>query len=185
MSKRWLVSFLAVCALIGSSSTFGQSTQNQDITLEIRGVQLALGMDFDAFLAKLSEAKLQAFDYGSQVSTPGGFFCHSSDHNREVVLGTYALENGKVVMITKRWADNTKTAQDLLSAFYGIAADFQKRGINKCTIKARQHLEPHSEFKCVDLLCGPYRRLSLILGINNSQTTYPVIEEVLSLVPLK
>jgi hypothetical protein len=164
---------------------FSQSTQNQDRTLEINGARLTLGMDQSQVFAKLRDANLLIMDTGSQIAAPGGFICGSTDKNCSTVLGSFTFTDGRLSVITKRWADNSKTIPDLLTAFYGVAVDFENRGLGQCRIAAKQDLRPNIDSRSVNLFCGPYRRLSVSLNKTPSSPYIAMIEEVVSLIPQK
>ena len=182
-SQRYLIQWLifVILAAVFIPPVFSQSTELRDRSLEISGARLTLGMDQAQAFAKLRDANLLITGPLTSGSHLAYAICGSTDKNCDLVLGTITFRDGDIVTATKRWADNSKTISDFLTAFYGAATDFENRGLTQCRIVTKQELQPNQDSRIVNLFCGSFRYLSVSISKSPKTPQYVMIEEVLDL----
>jgi hypothetical protein len=186
MRDNHLIQYLALVLIVAFTiPAFSQSTKDQDRTLEISGARLTLGMNQSQVFSKLRDANLLISGPNAMGSQISYFVCGPTTKDCDPALGSLTFKNDVLAAASKRWADNSRTISDLLTAFYGAAVDFENRGLSQCKIATTQQLTPNLEAKSVNLLCGPYKRLSVSLVKAPLNPYYNVIEEFVSLVPPK
>jgi hypothetical protein len=163
-----------------ASVSLGQSSQQPDEMLEIKGVELRLGMDERVVAQKLREKNFGVREADS--SEPGRktwFLCESPDvKDCDPVLGQVSFYNRRLNVISKQWVD-TKSATEVVSAFYGATKDLKKRGFTHCQLATEETLEPGSEIQYVEMKCSAHLSLRII-RFHSTKTPSPVpVQEVL------
>src|SRR5439155_1010028 len=106
---------LIVGVVVTSILTFsgqGQS-QRKDDGLEIKGIQLTLGMTQDLVFSKLRERNLTVAKMGTVDNSWA--ICDSPESTAcEPMLGQISFKDDRLVLVLKRWTD-TKNITDLVS----------------------------------------------------------------------
>jgi hypothetical protein len=149
-----------------ATPNYAQSVKPHDEVLEINGVELRLGMNEDFVFKKFREKRVSAWKVEPSPAFNTWVVCEPFDDSQCVPgAGQVTFKEGRLYMATKNWVE-TKTASDVVTAFYGAAKDLEERGFANCKLAAKESLAPGQEIKYVDLKCGEHltARLSLSTG---------------------
>ena len=156
---------LVLCAmLITLPLSNGQSSTATDDVLEIRGIELRLGMDKSAVLQEIASANLAA----RELSAPdkGTWLLCDSPDDRQCDIGSITFEKGKLVLVSKT-RRSTRDAFTLASAILAAAKDIERRGYTNCELRTDDTLDPLRETRSVVFRCGPMKLSILSSGGSN------------------
>jgi hypothetical protein len=156
---------LVLCAmLIAMPLSSGQSSTATDNVLEIRGIELRLGMDESAVLQKVASANLDA----RELSAPdkGTWLLCDSPDDRQCDIGSVTFEKGKLVLVSRTWR-STRDAFTLASSILGAAKDLERRGYTHCELRTDETFDPLGEIRSVVFRCGPMKLSILSSGGSN------------------
>ncbi len=170
---------LAVVVL--ASVAWGQSAPQPDEMLEIKGVQLRLGMDENTVAQKLREKNfgIQEPQELSSAQRKTWLLCESPDPNaKDCDLGQVSFRNGHVNVIVKHWV-STKSAVEAVDTLYGATKDLEKRGYTHCQLASKETFEPGSEVKYVEMKCGEHLSLRVIHLHSTKTASLVAVEEML------
>jgi hypothetical protein len=84
------------------------------------------------------------------------------------MLGQLGFYNGHLNFISKRWVD-TKSAAEVVSAFYGATKDLEKHGFTHCQLASKESLDPGSEIQYVEMKCSEHLSLR-IMHLHSTKT---------------
>ena len=104
-----------ILALLILTCVIASQSSPQDEMLEIKGVQLRLGMDENTVTQKLRERNFGVQEVSREYSGPGQkiwLLCESpDDKDCDPVLGEVGFRNGHVSIVTKRWTETNSAAE--------------------------------------------------------------------------
>jgi hypothetical protein len=152
--------------LVLATPNYAQVAKPKDEVLEINGVQLRLGMNQDVVFQKFREKKISAWKVEPSPAFNTWVVCEPFDDSQCIPgSGQVTFKEGHLYMASKTWVE-TKTASDVVTAFYGAARDLEEHGFANCKLATKESLAPGQEIKYVDLKCGEHvaARLSLSRG---------------------
>jgi hypothetical protein len=107
--------------------------------------------------------------------------CDSPDAKGCDPFGSVSFEKGKLSLVSKWWI-STRDASALVSAFFGVAKDFEKRGNTHCELKTEENFEPAGEARDVLFRCGGHMSLGLFYGHapNDASSSQGNVQQILS-----
>lgn len=170
---------LLVFALSDSQAQVRQSREPENPeTLDVGGVELALGMEQNSVFQKLREKELGFIPvghYSSSANSESWIVCQSPKSECDPQLGQIAFKDGRLNRVMKTWAE-AKTASDAMTGLYGTIRDLERRGLTKCQLVARENVEPAGETRTVRFVCGEHMAVS-ITGLHSAKTPFVVTVE--------
>ena len=179
---------LTILTLLILTCVAASQSSPQDEMLEIKGVQLRLGMDENTVTQKLRERNFGVREVSKESLRPGQkiwILCESpDDKNCDPVLGEVGFSNGHVSVVTKRWAE-TNSAAEVVAALYGAAKDLQGHGFTHCQLASRETFDPGYEVQYVEMKCAEHLSLSVTHSHSTKVPSSVLVEEQLVLSPSK
>ena len=169
-----------LCLSVFTVPAFSQSENSKDSTLEIEGASLVLGMSKAQVFSELSNANLLISE---AITNKSWFICSPIANNCNPPLGSFTLKDDQLIMITKRWAGDSGSVSDLLTALYGAVAALEAREMSQCRIKTKQEIEPTKDIRHILLTCSPHIQLDISLIKTPGGPFRNMIEEIVNLKP--
>jgi hypothetical protein len=175
-----------ILALLILTCVIASQSSPQDEMLEIKGVQLRLGMDENTVTQKLRERNFGVQEVSREYSGPGQkiwLLCESpDDKDCDPVLGEVGFRNGHVSIVTKRWTE-TNSAAEVVAALHGAAKDLQGHGFTHCQLASRETSDPGFEVQYVEMKCAEHLSLTVTHSHSTKGPSSVLVEEQLLLSP--
>ena len=155
-----------------------QASEQRNVeSLDLGGVQLALGMEQNSVSQKLREKQLHTMPVPSSPNTSSKVWivCQSPESECDPQLGQIAFKDGRLSRVFKTWAE-AKIAPDAMAALYGAIRDLERRGLTRCQLVSRETESPGVETKTVRFVCGEHMAVSMT-QLHSAKTPFMVYIE--------